>query len=216
MPSVDISAWLITTHAPTRILSGYQNIQGDIIAVDGGLAVAAENSLIPKVLIGDFDSLDQDLLKNYPDIQIIRHQPQKNETDTELALKWCLDSGCYQKIVICNDMQGRVDHSLAIIQNLLELHRKGVDIAIETERQRLFFIREDTTLKGNKGDLISLISYSREARFLRSMGLEYPLEGLVIHQHQSRGISNVFVNDCIEIALAAGEVLAIYSPRMSL
>jgi len=205
-------AWLITNHAPKDIISGYKSILGDIIAVDSGLKTINAQGLLPKVIIGDFDSLDPDLLLEYPQVPVIRHQPRKNETDTELALNWCIRQNVYEGIVICNDMQGRADHYLAIIQNLLALFRQGISACIESEFQRIFFLNGKTLLEGKKGDLISLISYSRAASYIDSEGLEYPLTGLSLMQHQSRGISNVFSSEKVTIDLAEGEVLAIYSP----
>lgn len=212
MPLAERTAWLITNHAPCQILSGYSNIRGDVIAVDAGLKTVCELQLKPKVIIGDFDSLEPHYLAAYSDVQVVRHQTHKNETDTELALDWCLREGGYQKIVICNDLQGRADHYLAIIQNLLSLHRKGLSACIESDRQRLFFLNPQTTISGKQGDLLSLISYSPEAHFKESRGLEYPLNGLVIKQHQSRGISNVFNAREVFLDLQTGDVLAIYSP----
>lgn len=213
MPPAEHTAWLITNHAPQQILSGYAKIKGDVIAVDAGLKTVATQKLKPKVIIGDFDSLEPRYLKAYPGVPVIRHHPQKNETDTELALDWCLQEGGYQEIVICNDMQGRVDHSLAIIQNLLMLHRKGVSASIQTNAQRLFFLLPQTELYGTKGDLLSLISYSISSAFNSSQGLQYPLNSLIIKQHQSRGISNVFDAERVVIDLLGGEVLAIFSPQ---
>lgn len=206
------SAWLITNHAPARIVSGYANICGDVLAVDAGLEAVAKLKLSPKLIIGDFDSLPIDLLQQFKDVAVHKHEQRKNETDTELALDWCIQQG-YRDIVICNDMQGRFDHSLAIIQNLLNLHRKGICARIESEKQQIFFLTLHTALEGQKGDLLSLLCYGNEAQFKSSSGLEYPLDGLQLYQHQSRGISNVFAQNRIEIELNTGEVLAVYSPH---
>ncbi|MDD5536349.1 MAG: thiamine diphosphokinase [Candidatus Cloacimonetes bacterium] len=211
MLCADKSAWLITNHAPQLILSGYDNIDGDIIAVDAGLQSVYEHRLSPTVIIGDMDSLDPALLHKYRDVPLQRHASRKNGTDTELALDWCTEKG-YGRIVICNDMQGRFDHCLAIVQNLLDLYRKGIDATIESEKQRIFFIRESLSLEGKKGDLLSLVAYSPTVRFVGSIGLEYPLQELVIQQQQSRGISNVFERDEMSLKVAEGEVLAIYTP----
>lgn len=213
MPHADKIAWIITSHAPAEILCGYRNIEGDLIAVDGGLKMVDKLCFQPKVIIGDFDSLSPRYLKKYPKTPVIRHKAHKNETDTELAIAWCVEQGIYSGIVICNDMQGRTDHALAILQNLLALHEKGIPARIENQFQKLFFLSDTTRLHGRKGDLISLISYDSYARFLHSEGLEYPLDDLVIKQEQSRGISNVFLQPEICIYLKQGKVLAIHTPK---
>ena len=208
MPPAKSQAWLITNHAPSQIVSGYENIAGDIIAVDKGLEWVHDLHLTPALIIGDLDSLDPKVLALYPDTPLIRHKSEKNETDTELAITWCLSQG-YQKIVICNDMQGRFDHSAAIIQNLITGHQKGISIHIESDVQSFFFLGPETTISARPGDLLSLISYSETSHFTSSTALQYPLRDLVLHQHQSRGISNVLLADKSLILLESGLVLAI-------
>lgn len=208
MPPAKSHAWLITNHAPTQIVSGYDNIIGDIIAVDKGLEKVHLLRMNPALIIGDLDSLDTNILKLYPDVPLVRHQSEKNETDTELAITWCIKQN-YQKIVICNDMQGRFDHSAAIIQNLIAAHKQGIDIRVESERQSFFFLNPETSISAQAGDLLSLISYSKESHFSGSTALKYPLTDLILHQHQSRGISNVLLAVQSDIQLKSGLVLAI-------
>lgn len=208
MPPAKTCAWLITNHAPGQIVSGYENIVGDIIAVDKGLQWVHYLDLRPALIIGDLDSLDPKFLDFYPDTPIIRHKSEKNETDTELAIDWCIEQG-YQKIVICNDMQGRFDHSAAIIQNLITGHRQGIRIHVESGRQRFFFLGAENEISAKKSDLLSLISYSEESHFIESTNLKYPLTNLILYQHQSRGISNLLLADQCTITLKSGLVLAV-------
>ncbi len=208
MPPIKRQAWLITNHAPSQIVSGYENITGEIIAVDKGLEWVHRLNLSPALIIGDLDSLDPKILALYPDTPLIRHKSEKNETDTELAITWCIAQG-YSKIVVCNDMQGRFDHSAAITQNLIMGHREGIDISIESEMQSCFFLGSETTISSKKGDLLSLISYSETSHFISSTALQYPLTDLTLQQHQSRGISNVLLADKCLIKLKSGLVLAI-------
>lgn len=208
MPPAKSPAWLITNHAPSQIVSGYENITGDVIAVDKGLEWVHRLGLRPALIIGDLDSLSPDILSLYSSAPLVRHESEKNETDTELAILWCLKQG-YPKIVICNDMQGRFDHSAAIIQNLITAHKQGINIRIESETQVFFFLKPQTLIPAQAGDLLSLISYSKASHFTSSTALKYPLTDLSLHQHQSRGISNVLLADQCEIHLKNGLVLAI-------
>jgi thiamine pyrophosphokinase len=208
MPPAKRSAWLITNHAPQQIRSGYEQISGDIIAVDKGLEWVHKLSLQPRLIIGDLDSVSPHILAQYQDTPQKSYPAQKNETDTELALIWCTEQN-YHNIVICNDMQGRFDHSAALIQNLIQLHHRGISGRIETETQSIFFLDPITRISAQKGDLLSLISYSEMSRFVSSKALQYPLNDLLLHRPQSRGISNVLMADEIEIRLDSGLVLAI-------
>jgi thiamine pyrophosphokinase len=211
MPLAKKTAIIITNHAPEEIISGYARITGDIYAVDHGLQKIRSLGLMPSYIIGDFDSLDPTLLQEYQSTPIIRHKTEKNETDTELALQFCVESGKYDKILICNDMQGRFDHALAIVQNLYWLHGLGMKAQIECADQRIFFLDKHSVFEVPEGTLLSLIPWTNDAFFDYSVGLAYPLDLLNISKHQSRGISNVCVSTEIEIALGSGTVLAILS-----
>ena len=59
-----------------------------VIAVDGGLKAVKELGLVPDYIVGDFDSVSNEIREDfhqYPNIVWEQHKPEKNETDTELA-----------------------------------------------------------------------------------------------------------------------------------
>ena len=61
-----------------------------VIAVDGGLAAVKSLNIRPDAIVGDFDTVKGELLEEYRRIGGIafeQHQPEKDETDTELALR---------------------------------------------------------------------------------------------------------------------------------
>lgn len=206
-------AWLFTTHSPREIYSGYANIDPArdlLIAVDGGLEQLDFLGLTPDLVIGDFDSVATELLRRYAHCLQIQQPSNKNETDTELALLWALDQRARQ-ITICNDFGGRIDHALALLQNLDFLRSQGCSGCLESEAQRLFFLDRDTPLKGLAGCGLSLLAWGEEASFLSSEGLLYPLNDLRLSPLNPRGISNRILSDSAGIQMIQGKVLAILS-----
>lgn len=212
MPCADAPkrAYLFTNHAPRQIVSRYENISplDGIIAVDNGLACICELALSPSVIIGDMDSVAKQLLASYHQVPNIIHPAEKKETDTELAIKWAIEQG-YTELIICNDMQGRFDHALAIVQNLLLAVGSNVRIRVESENQVLFTICGKYILSGYKGQTLSLIPLSDKVEFINSRGLKYSLLSLCIGKEQSRGISNEIETDTAEIEVQSGVALAI-------
>lgn len=202
-------AFLITNHAPEQIVSGYDNIteEDHVIAVDNGLQRIHSLGLCPHAIIGDLDSVDANLLQNYSNVKCLKYPNEKNETDTELALQWCLQQNIYDEIIICNDLQGRFDHALAILQNLLLA--SGVKLRIESERQIVFLLPDNLEICNRKGQLLSIIPLTQEVRLLSSEGLKYSLNGLCLGQSQSRGISNEITASAAGICKADGEALVI-------
>lgn len=204
-------AWLFTQHSPREIFSHYNSIDSAsdlILAVDNGLQQIDFLGLTPNLIIGDFDSVDPSLLAKFNHVEQKRYPTKKNETDTELALNWCLEREA-REIVICNDLGGRFDHALALLQNLLRLHEMRQVCRIESERQQVWFLDRQTFLPGLNGCLLSLLAWGSEAIFADSTGLSYPLRGLKLKPDLTRGISNLIVGTEVSIALEKGKALAV-------
>ena len=68
-----------------------------VVSVDGGLEVTKALGLVPDAIVGDFDSVHQEILEEYrknPEILWDVHRPEKDETDTELAINTAIKLGC--------------------------------------------------------------------------------------------------------------------------
>ncbi len=214
MKSAPHRAWLFTHPCPPELFSPVPSIdpqQDLLIAVDGGLA--GLRGFLPDLIIGDFDSADPALLQAYPAVPRLAHPTTKNETDTELAILWCLERGVRQ-IVILNELGGRFDHALALVQNLEFLAGKGIRGSIEASAQRVFFLEAQNRIEGCEGCLLSLLAWSDEARFGVSSGLEYPLDGLTLSPLRPRGMSNRVSSDLATLSLVSGVALAILTKNI--
>ena len=64
-----------------------------IVAVDSGTEQAYKLFLKPDLIIGDLDSIDEKTIKRAEkdEVQILKYETNKNETDFELALKHVID-----------------------------------------------------------------------------------------------------------------------------
>lgn len=207
------TAWIFTNRAPAEIFSCYSSINPEtdfLVAADGGLARMRALGLVPGLIVGDLDSVPEELLALYPDVTLERHPRRKNETDAELALLSCLRRESRQ-IVLVNDLAGRFDHALALVQLLTLSAGKGRPASLEAERQRLFFLEPDTRIPDCAGCHLSLLAWQEPAFFGGSEGLEYPLTGVTLTPQLSRGISNRVLSADASIRLTGGRALAILS-----
>lgn len=62
-----------------------------VISVDAAVKKLEETGKLPNVMVGDFDTLaDEKRLEYYAGlgIEIVRHNPVKDFSDTELAIDW--------------------------------------------------------------------------------------------------------------------------------
>ncbi len=210
MKELPPGAWIFTNHSPDEIYSGYASIrpQDHVVAADAGLRTIQRLGLLPDMLIGDLDSLDAGILASYPDLPRSVSDPHKDETDTELALLWCLEQG-YRHIVICNDLSGRFDHALGILQVMYAAHLSGALCRVESATQQLFFLPEMWEAKEHPSHTLSLVAWTDEALVESFGGLEYPLDKLLLRREKARGISNRIISGDARVHLLRGQVLAI-------
>ena len=103
-----------------------------VIAVDGGLEAAKELGIIPDVIVGDFDTVRPEILSYYRKMEHIIwevHQPEKDDTDTELAIKRALAMNC-SHITLLGATGGRLDHMIGNIHLLFPCLQKGMEAYI--------------------------------------------------------------------------------------
>lgn len=204
-------AYLFTNPTPHSIYSKYHNVPKDafIIGVDGGTNELELLNFQPDLIIGDMDSILSDVLSRYESvIPVLKYSTIKDETDCELAVRWCIESKI-EEIIIINSLEGRFDHVMGLLQNLFYAKQNHVKARIETKTQQIFFLEKEQTITAHKGMHISLIPFSQIVRNVKTDGLVFPLNGEDIFQFQSRGISNEFLSHTAQIQFQDGDLLAI-------
>lgn len=150
-----------------------------IIAVDSGLSGAAGLAIIPDYIVGDFDSADHRLVQQYREIPYIvwdMHQPEKNETDTELARSRALAIGC-DELVFLGATGGRIDHLLGNIDTLYACLETGVRACLLDPQNKLYLLDEGKIFHRDQlwGDYISFLPYTETVTGITLRGFKYPL-----------------------------------------
>ena len=108
-----------------------------VYAVDGGLAVAEAAGIMPDYLVGDFDTAENALVARYESRCItLRHKPEKDATDTELAVDEALEQGA-DTIVLLGATGTRMDHTLANVHMLYRVLKQGKQAWIVDEHNRI-------------------------------------------------------------------------------
>jgi len=65
-----------------------------IIAADKGLEIIDDLEIMPQHIVGDFDSLNQNILKKYESfVQVHKYNTEKDFTDTDIAVKLAIKLG---------------------------------------------------------------------------------------------------------------------------
>ncbi|MGC9521827.1 MAG: thiamine diphosphokinase [Anaerolineae bacterium] len=182
---------------------------GDILAAaDGGTRYALEAGLMPDYVIGDLDSLSDELRTRLTSAGTEFHTSPaaKDETDLELALMWAAETPGVTEIVILGAFGGRPDQELAnmlllALPDLVAHHVLMVDGAWTVQ---LIRPGVHTVLQGSPGDRLSLIPLGGTARGIRTTGLAFPLEGEALAFSKGRGVSNRFEAELATVDVQEG------------
>ncbi|MDI6619085.1 MAG: thiamine diphosphokinase [Clostridiales bacterium] len=186
---------------------------GDIvICADGGAEYAIRCGITPDVLIGDFDSIDSEILNKIKNLncKIIKYPKEKDYTDTELAVNYAVDGG-YKSITILGGIGERLDHTLANIFLLLKLAGANIEAKIINEKNVIYVINDKTEICGDIGDTLSLIPVGGDVRGIYTEGLKYKLSGRTIAMGSPIGVSNVFTSEKAKVKIESGYLLIIKS-----
>ncbi len=179
-----------------------------IIGVDGGINTLDQLDIKPNIIIGDFDSANLNNRYLLQSIKQITHPPEKDFTDTELAIDYALERHL-SPIIIVNNMQDRIDHVFGIIASLKFLHTRKTSSAILGNKQLFIILKNINNFYLPINTIVSLIPLSDVVRGITTKGLYYPLVDEQLTSDRARGVSNLVTNENIEITVNTGELLLI-------
>jgi len=179
--------------------------QGDIIAgIDQGTDLLLQNGITPTYCLGDFDSTLTDIAGlGLPPQNIIRLKVQKEDSDLEYALQYFANTEA--EIVVINNLQGRLDHILSVL-NLLEAHPS---VCIRSAKQDVYFVSNSFKASLPVGTTLSLLPQTETVEGITTVGLFYKLQGETLYKKKNRGLSNISVDKNIEINFLDGQLLVV-------
>jgi thiamine pyrophosphokinase len=181
-----------------------------IICVDGGTHNALKLGLKPEVIIGDLDSLTDELRDSLANCEFIIHPDpvNKDETDLELSLRYAIAQG-FSEILILGALGKRLDHTLANLLLLAETAKKGIKAKMLDERQEIFMITDSVEFEGEVGDIVSLLPLTEKVTGIYTKGLQYKLENGTLHFGLTLGVSNIMTSRQASIKIGDGILLAV-------
>jgi len=185
-------------------------VSAHVIAADRGLDHARALGLDVTVAVGDFDSASPEAVAaaEAAGVRVERHPPEKDATDLELALDAAMELDP-ARILVLAEGGGRLDHLLSALMLLASPRYASVELDAYLGRARVHVVRDERTLEGEPGELVSLFALHGPAEGVRTDGLAYPLAGERLEPGSSRGVSNVFATASATIAVDRGVLVAI-------
>ncbi len=195
----------------------YDSSKDYLIAVDGGIMYCQILQVEPDLILGDFDSVNEEwkdaieLIKENAPEKVEQLCPEKDDTDMYAALKRGLAAG-YRNFRIYGGTGGRVEHTLANIQSLLFLkHNDATGYIMDGGGMMLVIENESVSFRKEMEGYLSVFALGKEAKGVNIKGLKYTLDNYTMTNDYPIGISNEFVGDTAEISVKDGQLVIIVS-----
>ncbi len=182
-------------------------------AVDGGLTVMDTAGEMPDYLVGDFDTADAALVTKYEkECKILRHPPEKDATDTELALDAAVENGA-GFIILLGATGTRLDHTMANVHMLYHAMEKKCTAVILDEHNRITLHKSSFCIRKSDlcGHYLSFLPFFGEVKNLSISGTKYPLSHADLSAGSSLCISNEAKDEKIRVTFQSGYLLMIES-----
>ena len=188
-----------------------------LIAADGGAIHLMKMGILPDIVIGDLDSVDEDTLSELTssEVDILQYSEDKDETDIELALRYALELRP-SAVLIIGALGGRLDQTLANLSILTDPALPHIEIRLDDGVEEAFFCRAMSVkggqagVWGRSGDTVSLIPWHAPVEGVTTEGMQWPLYGETLYPDKSRGISNKMLADSASVSVQSGLLLIVH------
>lgn len=182
-----------------------------IIGVDRGLIFLHEHGILPDYIVGDFDSAPEEVISYYKEetkVPIREFNPVKDASDTEIALRLCLDLR-RQNILILGGTGTRMDHAWANVQTLKIALDAGADARIVDSHNQIRLLERSFVLKKEEayGPYFSVFPLGGTVENFSLKGAKYPLNHHALTTFDSLCVSNEIEGEEVEISFPFGIVI---------
>lgn len=200
---------IITSFLSSRIKENNFSIGKNdlIICADGGYDFALSEDILPDLVIGDFDSSNYNTAIS-ENTEIIRANPEKDDTDTFLCLKYGIGKG-FEDFLIIGGLGGRLDHTFANLQTMSYAinHKKSIGI-LDGNNMAFMIGVGKIEIERMEGYKISLFSFTNQCK-VTIEGVKYPLNNYLMKNNFPIGTSNEFLSPRASITNLEGKLLII-------
>ena len=181
-----------------------------IICADGGANTAWEAGIIPDLVMGDFDSVDKNILNKLENekTKFIEFSSEKDESDLELSVLKAATLAP-SEIIIFGALGKRLDHIFGNLMLLTIPLEAGIKGYILEEDYEIYLIDKEIELERRRGSILSLFPLSPVVEGVETWGMKYPLKKEDLYLGPSRGLSNEFSEKSARIKIKEGKLLII-------
>lgn len=181
-----------------------------IICADRGLNYAHENDIRPDLIVGDMDSVSQNILDQYKHVEQVRFKAEKDFSDSELAINLAVERG-YKEIIMFSATGSRIDHSLANIMMIAKYYEYGVHISIINKNSKILFLQKENVFTDLDYDFFTIIPLSGKLIGLNIFNAKYELRDKTVNFGDTLCISNEPAKNALKITKKQGNAILIFT-----
>ena len=182
-----------------------------VIAADGGARYALSAGIVPDLIVGDMDSLGEDLAREIEGrgAELQRHPARKDKMDGHLAVLAAKERGATVADFLCA-VGGKIGAVFAVPHILLAAERIGLRSTVAADWGSMFVIEAGSrTVEGAPGDSVSVFPLSGPATGVTLEGMSYPLKSAVLQPGDTLGFHNELVGREANVGVRSGTLLIV-------
>jgi len=190
---------------PHNVLKRLKLKDNLLICADGAANYLLEYQIKPDVILGDLDSIKQNVLKIFKKqgVRILKIEEQET-TDFEKALLFA-KKNLIDEITVVGAISDRPDHTLNNFSVMMRYY-KFFDIKILDKEFEIYYIKNRTTFSYKKGYVVSFMPMPI-ASGIKTIGLKYALNNETLKFGIREGTLNVSSSNHISISFKKGNLL---------
>jgi thiamine pyrophosphokinase len=173
-----------------------------IICCDGSVENLEAYGYQPTAIVGDLDSVSDNLKEKYSDR--LFYNPDQNSNDLTKAVMWCKERG-YNQITILAGTGKRDDHTIGNIGLLTKYVQLGINVKMVTDYGTFIPISGKVRLNSFEGQQVSIFSFNNETR-ISSKNLKYPLAEMLLPEPWM-GTLNESLGNWFELDISSGAII---------
>lgn len=175
-----------------------------LICCDGAADKLIAYGLSPHVIVGDMDSVSEEVSDQYASIMISSDNQENN--DLTKAVHYCIEKG-YPSVSILGATGLREDHTLGNISLMLEYYPR-IEVQIVSDYGMFFLVHSGEAVRSFVGEKISIFSIDNRVQ-ISSSGLKYPLNELQLSKWYTATL-NEATADSFTLKFESKQALIVY------
>jgi thiamine pyrophosphokinase len=182
-----------------------------VVAADGGARYALDAGIVPDLVVGDMDSLGEDLAREIEGrgAAFERHPARKDKMDGHLAVLAAKERGATVAEFVCA-AGGKAGAVFALPHILLAAERQGLHSSAAADWGRMFVVEAGSrAVEGAVGDSISVFPLAGPATGVTLEGMGYPLTNATLEPGDTLGFHNELDGGEAKVSVEGGTLLVV-------